>query len=122
MGRSICRYSYPSERRFLNRTKPDKRKRKSQVFPIELTCDSIDISGITKTMLLHAMVEDSRVEPGALGPKGHQDYETIDVTCSPPRNSSSRNVRRFIMDSRRYDEDHGQGSLQNVVTGILLQR
>lgn len=97
-------------------------KTKNQVFPIELTRDSIDVAGITKTMLLHAMVEDSRVEPSAPVPKGHQGYETIDATCSSLRNSSSRTVTRFTVDSRRYDEDHGQGALQRVVAGIILQR
>jgi len=74
------------------------------------------------------MVKASRMGPAAsVGMTGSEVCEAAAAaaTAATPPNlfyyPMTASMARLFVDSRRYDEDHGRGAMQDVVTNIWLE-
>ncbi|KAK2670001.1 hypothetical protein RAB80_014138 [Fusarium oxysporum f. sp. vasinfectum] len=82
----------------------------------------IDIADISTMALFHAMVQASRTSPTPLVIGDDQLCRMKGMSQSPDYNCNRIPKARFLIDSGRYDEDHGEGAMQEMVNKVREER
>ncbi|KAM5528956.1 hypothetical protein FOXYSP1_16800 [Fusarium oxysporum f. sp. phaseoli] len=82
----------------------------------------IDIADISTMTLFHAMVQASRTSPTPLVIGDDQLCRMKGMSQSPDYNCNGMPKAGFLIDSGRYDEDHGEGAMQEMVNKIREER
>ncbi|EMT69214.1 hypothetical protein FOC4_g10000475 [Fusarium odoratissimum] len=86
----------------------------------------IDIADISTMALFHAMVQASRISPTPLVIGDDQRCRMKGImkgmSQSPDYNCNGMPKAGFLIDSGRYNEDHGEGAMQEMVNKIREER
>ncbi|KAF4950791.1 hypothetical protein FSARC_13088 [Fusarium sarcochroum] len=82
----------------------------------------IDIADISTMALFHAMVQASRTSPTTLVIGDGQHGRMKAMSENPNYSCDGTPKARFLIDPERYDDDHGEGAMQEVVTKIREER
>ncbi|KAM5527480.1 hypothetical protein FOXYSP1_20352 [Fusarium oxysporum f. sp. phaseoli] len=83
---------------------------------------SLYIADISMMALFHAMVQASRTSPTPLVIGDDQLCRLKGMSQSPDYNCNGIPKAGFLIDSGRYDEDHGEGAMQEMVNKIREER
>jgi hypothetical protein len=87
---------------------------------IYLTYDRVDVGGVSKTALLLAMMNDSRDRRISADEGRRTKSPQIGISQpDQPYLFLPQRMPRMSVDSSRYDEEHGVGALQELITRIL---
>lgn len=87
---------------------------------IYLTYDRVDVGGVSKTALLLAMMNDSRDRRISADERRRTKSPQIGISQpDQPYLFLPQRMPRMSVDSSRYDEEHGVGALQELITRIL---